>query len=110
MYCKAIRAAVPALQGTSRLLRLKWLKNTSVSLLTAGSQGCAVDWSQEYIALLPCNTTNITEIQTDFEESLELTLQEKTWPLDTRGQFLLLSTAMHQHQRVKFSTQSRKHL
>lgn len=39
----------------------------------------------EYVAPLPCNTTNVTEIQTDFEESLVLTLQEKNWPLDTCG-------------------------
>lgn len=31
VYCKDIGAAVPALQGTSRLLRIKWLKNTSVT-------------------------------------------------------------------------------
>lgn len=49
VYCKAIKAAVPALQGASRLLRLKWLKNTSVSLCTAGSQGLAVEWSRNML-------------------------------------------------------------
>lgn len=64
----------------------------------------------EYVAPLPCNNTNVTEIQTDFKESLMLTLQEKTWPLDTCGQFLLLSIVMHWHQMAQFSTQSRKDL
>lgn len=67
VYCKAVRAALPALQGMSRLLRLKRLKNTSVNLFLV----------TEYVAPLPCNTTNITEIQIDLEKSLELTLQEK---------------------------------
>lgn len=67
VYRKAIRAAVPAPQGTSRLLRLKWLKNTSVSLHTAGSQGCAVDWSQKMLhhcLAIPQISQKYTEIQT----------------------------------------------
>lgn len=39
-----VRAAVPALQGTARLQRTKWLKNTAGSLHVACSRGCAVDW------------------------------------------------------------------
>lgn len=65
----SVRAAVPALQGTARLLiRTKWLKNTPGSLHKAGSQGCAVNW--------PSNTLHDSDLY-HYLAILQISLKSK---------------------------------
>lgn len=109
----SVRAAVPALQGTARLLiRTKWLKNTPGSLHKAGSQGCAVDWPPNmlhesdlyhYLAIL-----QISLKSKQILKNLCVNYSEKNPAFGYIWPFLLLSIAVHRHQMVQFSTQQKR--